>query len=202
MSNITINKNLLILHFTVVIWGFTGILGNLISISAVQMVWYRVMIASITLLAYFLLTKTSLKVSRKQFLQFFFTGSIVAIHWILFFHAIKVSTVSVTLVCLSSFTLFTAILEPLIKKQSILIPDVVIGLIIILGIYLIFKFESQYTEGIILGLSSALASSLFATINSTLVQKSDPKVIGFYELSGAFFWITIYRFITLRSKWI
>lgn len=197
MSNITINKNLLILHFTVVIWGFTGILGNLISVSAVQMVWYRVMIASITLLAYFLLTKTSLKVSRKQFLQFFFTGSIVAIHWILFFHAIKVSTVSVTLVCLSSFTLFTAILEPLIKKQSILIPDVVIGLIIILGIYLIFKFESQYTEGIILGLSSALASSLFATINSTLVQKSDPKVIGFYELSGAFFWITIYRFITM-----
>jgi drug/metabolite transporter (DMT)-like permease len=197
MSNITINKNLLILHFTVVIWGFTGILGNLISISAVQMVWYRVMIASITLLTYFLLTKTSLKVSRKQFLQFFFTGSIVAIHWILFFHAIKVSTVSVTLVCLSSFTLFTAILEPLIKKQSILIPDVVIGLIIILGIYLIFKFESQYTEGIILGLSSALASSLFATINSTLVQKSDPKVIGFYELSGAFFWITIYRFITM-----
>jgi drug/metabolite transporter (DMT)-like permease len=197
MSNITINKNLLILHFTVVIWGFTGILGNLISISAVQMVWYRVMIASITLLAYFLLTNTSLKVSRKQFLQFFFTGSIVAIHWILFFHAIKVSTISVTLVCLSSFTLFTAILEPLIKKQSILIPDVVIGLIIILGIYLIFKFESQYTEGIILGLSSALASSLFATINSTLVQKSDPKVIGFYELSGAFFWITIYRFITM-----
>jgi len=197
MNDISINKNLLILHFTVLIWGFTGILGNLISISAVQMVWYRVMIASITLLAYFLLTKTSLKVSRKQFLQFFFTGSIVAVHWILFFHAIKVSTVSVTLVCLSSFTLFTAILEPLIKKQSILIPDVVVGLIIILGIYLIFKFESQYTEGIILGLSSALASSLFATINSTLVQKSDPKVIGFYELSGAFFWITIYRIITL-----
>ena len=196
MTSTSVNKNLLILHFTVIIWGFTGILGNLISISAVQMVWYRVMIASITLFVYFLATKTSLKVSQKQFFQFFFTGSIVAIHWILFFHAIKVSTVSVTLVCLSSFTLFTAILEPLIKKQSILIPDVLIGLIIILGIYLIFKFESQYTEGIILGLSSALASSLFATINSTFVQKSDPKVIGFYELSGAFFWITVYRLFT------
>ena len=196
MTSTSVNKNLLILHFTVIIWGFTGILGNLISISAVQMVWYRVMIASITLFVYFLATKTSLKVSQKQFFQFFFTGSIVAIHWILFFHAIKVSTVSVTLVCLSSFTLFTAILEPLIKKQSILIPDVLIGLIIILGIYLIFKFESQYTEGIILGLSSALASSLFATINSTFVQKSDPKVIGFYELSGAFFWITVYRIFT------
>ncbi|MFP5079587.1 DMT family transporter [Pedobacter sp. JCM 36344] len=196
MINTTANKNLIILHFTVFIWGFTGILGNLISISAVQMVWYRVMIASITLLVYFMLTRTSLKVSRKQFIQFLFTGSIVAVHWILFFHAIKVSTVSVTLVCLSSFTLFTAILEPLIKKQSILIPDVVIGLIIILGIYLIFKFESHYTEGIILGLSSALASSLFAIINSTLVQKSDPKVIGFYEITGALFWISVYRFVT------
>jgi drug/metabolite transporter (DMT)-like permease len=196
MTSTSVNKNLLILHFTVIIWGFTGILGNLISISAVQMVWYRVLIASVTLFIYFFATKTSLKVSQKQFFQFFFTGSIVAIHWILFFHAIKVSTVSVTLVCLSSFTLFTAILEPLIKKQAILIPDVLIGLVIILGIYLIFKFESQYTEGIILGLSSALASSLFATINSTFVQKSDPKVIGFYELSGAFFWITIYRIFT------
>ena len=190
----SVTKNLLILHFTVFIWGFTGILGALISINAVHMVWYRVLIASITLFAYFLLTKTSLKVTKKQFLQFFFTGSIVAIHWILFFHAIKVSTVSVTLVCLSSFTLFTAILEPLIKKQRILIPDVLIGLVIILGIYLIFKFESQYTLGIILGLASALGSSLFATINSTLVQKSDPKIIGFYEITGAFFWITLYRF--------
>ncbi|MGY4384702.1 drug/metabolite transporter (DMT)-like permease [Pedobacter sp. UYP24] len=196
MAKSTLTRDLLILHFTVFIWGFTGILGNLISISAVQLVWYRVLIASISLLIYFLVSRTSLKVTRKQFFQFFFTGSIVAIHWILFFHAIKVSTVSVTLVCLSSFTLFTAILEPLIKKQSILIPDVVIGLVIILGIYLIFKFESKYTEGIILGLSSALASSLFSTINSTLVQKSDPKIIGFYEITGAFFWITIYRLMT------
>jgi drug/metabolite transporter (DMT)-like permease len=194
-SKPSVNKNLLILHFTVFIWGFTGILGALISINAVQMVWYRVMIAGITLFAYFLLTKTSLSISKKQFLQFFFTGSIVALHWILFFHAIKVSTVSVTLVCLSSFTLFTAILEPLIKKQRILIPDVLIGLVIILGIYLIFKFESQYTLGIIFGLTSALASSLFATINSTLVQKSDPKIIGFYEIAGAFIWITGYRFL-------
>ncbi|HKG06570.1 MAG TPA: DMT family transporter [Pedobacter sp.] len=194
-SQSTVTRHLIILHLTVFIWGFTGILGALISVNAVQMVWYRVLIASITLFAYFLMTGTSLKISKKQFLQFFFTGSIVAIHWILFFHAIKVSTVSVTLVCLSSFTLFTAILEPLIKKQRIPVPDVIIGLVIILGIYLIFKFESRYTSGIIFGLSSALASSLFATINSTLVQKSDPKIIGFYEIAGAFIWITLYRFL-------
>jgi drug/metabolite transporter (DMT)-like permease len=187
------NKNLYILHFTVFIWGFTGILGALISIDAVQMVWYRVLIATATLFLYFMLSKTSIKITKKQFLQFFFTGSIVALHWVLFFHAIKVSTVSVTLVCLSSFTLFTAILEPLIKKQAIQTGDIFIGLVIILGIYLIFKFESQYTLGIIFGLSAALASSVFSIINSTFIQKSEAKIIGFYEMAGALFWLSLYR---------
>ena len=186
-------KNLLILHFTVLIWGFTGVLGKVISIDAVPLVWYRVLIATGTLLAWFLITKKDIKITKKQFIQFFLTGAIVAIHWIFFFHAIKVSTVSVTLVCLSSFTLFTAILEPLIKKQPIQIGDILIGLIIILGIYMIFKFEGQYTLGIIFGLLAAVASSLFSTINSTLVQKSEPSIIGFYELVGGLFWITLYR---------
>ena len=189
----SVNRNLLILHFTVLIWGFTGILGALISLDAVQMVWYRVLIASITLFVYFKVTGLPLRVSRKEFLQYFFTGSIVALHWILFFHAIKVSTVSVTLVCLSSFTLFTAILEPIIKKTAIEIGDILIGLVIIMGIYMIFKFETQYTTGIIFGLSAALSASLFSIMNSTFAKKSDARVIGFYELSGAFFWITVYR---------
>jgi drug/metabolite transporter (DMT)-like permease len=187
------NKNLFILHLTVFVWGFTGILGALISINAVQMVWYRVFIASISLFIYFLATKTSIKVSKKQFFQFFFTGSIVALHWIFFFHAIKVANVSVSLICLSSVTLFIAILEPLIKKQRISKGDIFVGLLIILGIYLIFKFETKYTTGIIFGLLSAVAASFFSTINSTLVQKSNPSIIGFYELSGAFFWVSIYR---------
>lgn len=188
------NKNLLILHLTVFIWGFTGILGALISINAVQMVWYRVLIATLTLFAYFMVSKTSIRVSRIQFIKFFVTGSIVATHWIFFFHSIKVANVSVGLICLSSVTLFIAILEPLVKKQRISKGDIIIGLIIILGIYLIFKFESKYTAGIIFGLLSALAASVFSTINSTLVQKNNPAIIGFYELIGAFFWISLFRF--------
>jgi len=187
-------KNLLILHLTVLIWGFTGVLGKVITIDAVPLVWYRVLIATSTLFLWFLVTKKNIKITKKQFFQFFLTGGIVAIHWIFFFHAIKVSTVSVTLVCLSSFTLFTAILEPLIKKQPIQMGDILIGLLIILGIYMIFKFEGQYTLGIIFGLLAAVASSLFSTINSTLVQKSEPAIIGFYELIGGLFWITLYRF--------
>lgn len=186
-------RNLLILHLTVFVWGFTGILGALISISAVQMVWYRVFIASISLFAYFMFSKTSIRVSKSQFIKFILTGGIVAIHWIFFFHAIKIANVSVSLICLSSVTLFTAILEPLVKKQRVSVGDIFVGLLIIVGIYLIFKFETTYTTGIIFGLLSAVSASIFSTINSTLVQKNNPTIIGFYELTGAFFWITIYR---------
>lgn len=193
VSKSTEFRNLIILHITVFIWGFTGILGALISINAVQMVWFRVGMASVSLLIWFLWKRTDIRVSKKQFLQFFFTGSIVAVHWILFFHTIKVANVSVSLICLSSVTLFTSFIEPFLKKQRFSKADMLIGLIIISGIYLIFKFESKYTSGIIFGLLSAIAASFFSTINSTLVQKNNPAIIGFYELTGAFFWISLFR---------
>src|ERR1035438_3260468 len=114
-----INKNLVILHFTVFIWGFTGILGALISISAVSLVWYRVLIASVSLFLYFKFNKTAFRIDRQTFFKLLFTGALVGGHWILFFASIKLSTVAVSLVCLSSITLFTAIFEPLINKTRI-----------------------------------------------------------------------------------
>jgi drug/metabolite transporter (DMT)-like permease len=191
-----INKNLLILHFTVFIWGFTSILGELISIAAVQLVWYRVVIAAISLFLYFKFNRTSFKISRKDMLQLFATGAIVGGHWIMFFAAIKLSTVSVTLVCLSSITLFTAIFEPLINKKRISKLEIIAGALIVLGILTIFKFESQYTKGIIVGLISAICASLFSIINSRKVKMIEAPVIAFYELSGAIIWISLYLFFT------
>jgi len=191
-----LNKNLLILHFTVFIWGFTGILGALISISAVSLVWYRVLIASASLFLYFKLNKTGLKLDWKSFFQLIFTGALVGGHWILFFASIKLSTVPVTLVCLSSITLFTAIFEPLINKTRISGLQILAGLLIILGIATIFKFESRYTKGIETGLLSAVFASLFSIINSRHVKKFEAPFIAFYELSGAVLWITIYLLFT------
>ncbi|MBS7563555.1 EamA family transporter [Mucilaginibacter sp. Bleaf8] len=187
-----LNKNLLILHFTVFIWGFTGILGKLITITAVNLVWYRVLIAFCTLFLYFKFNKTAFKISRNSLLKLIFTGALVGGHWILFFQAIKVSTVSVTLVCLSSITLFTAIFEPIINKKPISKLEILAGIFIIAGIVLIFKFETQYTLGIIMGLLSACFASLFSIINSRQVKKLQPPVIAFYELIGAFIWISLY----------
>jgi drug/metabolite transporter (DMT)-like permease len=192
----TLNKNLIILHFTVFIWGFTGILGQLITISAVQLVWYRVLIAFVSLFLYFRFSKTDFKVDRKTLLKMLFTGALVGGHWILFFASIKLSTVPVALVCLSSITLFTAIFEPIINKTKISKLEILVGLLIISGIVLIFKFETQYTKGIIAGLVSAVCASLFSIINSRFVQKSEAPIIAFYELSGAFLWISIYLFAT------
>jgi drug/metabolite transporter (DMT)-like permease len=188
-------SNLLILHITVVVWGFTGILGALISINETALVWFRVLIASISLWIYFVWSKTNYRVTRKVFLRLFFTGAIVGLHWILFFGSIKASTVSVAMVCLSSLTLFTAILEPLLNKVKISKLEIVVGLFIILGIYLIFKFETEYKTGIIMGLGSALCASLFSIINSKQVKNRPAPIISFYELLGAFFWVTLYLFI-------
>ena len=191
-----LNKNLLLLHFTVMIWGFTGTLGKLISIAAVSLVWYRVLIASVSLSLYFIISKTNFKVTKKSVLKFILNGALVGAHWILFFASIKLSTVAVTLVCLSSITLFTAIFEPLINKSRISKLEILAGALIITGIILIFKFEIQYTKGIIAGLISAILASLFAIINSKLVKNHAAPVIAFYELLGAFFWITIYMLFT------
>lgn len=195
-SSESLNKNLLILHFTVFIWGFTGILGQLITITAVHLVWYRVLIASVSLFLYFKVNKTALKISRNTFLTLIFTGALVGGHWILFFASIKLSTVPVTLVCLSSITLFTAIFEPLINKKKISKLEILAGACIICGIILIFKFETKYTKGIIAGLMSAVFGSLFPIINSRQVKKIEPPVIAFYELSGAFVWISIFLLCT------
>lgn len=191
-----LNKNLLILHFTVFVWGFTGILGKLITIAAVQLVWYRVLIAAVSLFLYFNFNRTTFKVNRSTFLKLIFTGALVGGHWILFFLSIKLSTVSVSLVCLSSITLFTAIFEPLINKKKISKLEIIAGLLIITGILIVFKFESQYTKGIIAGLCSAVCASLFSIINSRQVKKHEAPVIAFYELGGAFVWISIFLTVT------
>ncbi|HEY0668438.1 MAG TPA: DMT family transporter [Sphingobacteriaceae bacterium] len=189
-------RSLITLHITVLVWGFTGILGVLISITAVHLVWYRVLIAFITLFIYFKFTDTPRKITREVFFKLFFTGAIVGAHWILFFQSIKSSNVSVGMVCLSSLTLFTAILEPILKKSRISRLEIIIGLMIIFGIYLIFKFETRYTTGIILGLLSAFCGSLFSIINSKQVQNRPAPIISFYELIGAWVWISVYMLLT------
>src|SRR5690606_4299447 len=124
-------RNVFLLHMTVLIWGFTGVLGELITVSALPLVWFRVAIAAISLFIYCRCIKQPMRVSTSDLLKFLGVGLIVGLHWVLFFRAIKVSTVSVALVTLSAITLFTAILEPIFNKRRISLAYVAVGLIII-----------------------------------------------------------------------
>ncbi len=196
MPNLKINRNILILHLTVLIWGFTGVLGELITVSALHLVWYRVVIAATSLLLYYLVRKKPLQIPKQYLLQYLGVGVIVGMHWVMFFHAIKVSTVSVTLVTLSSVTLFTAILEPLINRKRISIADVIVGLFIIFGIYLIFKFEFQYFWGIIFGLSCAFCASIFSILNARMVKKGSASTITLYEMIGAWIGVSLVMLFT------
>lgn len=184
------------LHITVLIFGFTGVLGKLIETSSYLLVWYRVGIALIALLGYFLLKKHSLKVDKKLLGKILLVGVIIAVHWVTFFEAIKQSNVSVALVCFSSSTLFTSLIEPLYFKRKIKPYELIFGLLIIIGLYFIFSFEFKYITGMILSVFSAALASWFTVLNGMLIKKSNSKTISFYELLGAFSIVTIYLLIS------
>ncbi len=192
MANLRLAGQYLHLHFIVVLLGFTAILGALISMDAISLVWFRLLFAIAGLGAYIIYRRISFKISLRQWLHLSFIGLLVALHWITFFQAIKVSNVSVTLGVFASTTLFTSFLEPLLQNRKILWLEVFIGLVIILGIYLIFQYETQYTKGIIFSLISALLNALFVILNRNISQKWHPTVISFYELTGGFAAITFF----------
>ena len=138
------------LHLIVLIFGLTGVLGKLISIESYLLVWYRLIIALAAILIYFAITKFSLKITKKQLASTLLVGVIIAAHWLTFFEAIKQSNVSVALVCFSSSTLFTSLIEPFYFKRKVKAYELIFGVIIIIGLYFIFSFEFKYLIGMIL----------------------------------------------------
>lgn len=177
-------KSYLQLHLIVFIWGFTAILGALITLDALPLVWFRMLFAVGFIAIYIYYKKLPLRVPFKILMQFLFSGLVIALHWFTFFHAIKISNVSITLACLSTGALFAAILEPLLYGKKIVPYELFLGLLVVVGLYIIFNVEGSYFLGILTALSSAFLSALFAVINSRLVKSYDATVISFYELSG------------------
>ncbi len=188
-------KHYLILNFIVLIWGFTGVLGDQMQIESDQITFFRMGLAFISLfgLSFFFKTKT---ISRRQLIYLLLTGGVVSLHWYLFFLAIRTSTVSIGVVCMSSSTLFTAIIEPLVFKKKHLGSEFLLGFGIIGGILLIFGFEPEHKLGIFYGLISALLASLFSVLNGKHIQKMSPLTITMYEMLGGFFVMGIFIFFS------
>ncbi len=196
MQNDKTTVSYLQLHLIVFIWGFTAILGALITLEALPLVWYRMLFASCFIFLFLIYKGYSLQVSKKLLFGFLFAGLIIALHWLTFFKAIKESNISVTLACLATGAFFASILEPIFYKRKIIWYEVGFGLIVIAGLYIIFKVEGHFFYGIVLALCSAFLSALFSVINGKFAKLYNPTVISFYEILGGVLFLSIYLLFT------
>nr|WP_271711610.1 DMT family transporter [Marinigracilibium pacificum] len=180
-------------------WGFTAILGKLISIPAVEMVFYRTTIAAILIFILLKVKNIKLAVPTKDLWRLLGTGLIIAVHWIMFFGSIKVSNASIALTGMATASLWTSILEPIVLGRKILWYEVLLGIVVIIGLAIIFALQLDNLIGVIMALISAFLASSFSIINSRFTRKYDPYAITFYEMGGAA--ISIALFFPLYQLW-
>ena len=174
------------LHFIVLIWGFTAILGLAINMPPVEMVFYRTLIAALGL--YIVIKARGKRFGIDKPIDYWIilgTGSLIALHWITFFLSARVSNVSVSLAGMATCSLWTAFIEPLSVGRKVRGYEVILSIIAFIGIAVIFNAELSFLNGLIIAIFSAFLSALFSVINGRLVKKYDPYVITFYEMIGA-----------------
>ena len=177
-------KSYLILHIAVILAGFTGIFGKLISLNEVALVWYRVLFSTLILLLGFKILKIKRLDSLKDKIVIVQVGSLLMLHWIFFYASIKYANVSVGVICYCLTSFFTAIFAPIINKKRFNYEQLFLSLLTIVGISLIFHFDASYQLGIILGVISSSFSALYTIYNERIVLKYDSKMINYYQLGG------------------
>ncbi|APY09852.1 EamA family transporter [Seonamhaeicola sp. S2-3] len=192
-------KNYLHLHLLVFIAGFTAILGELITITAIPLVWYRMIMASILMFVYIKIAKVKLSIRPKSVLKLSIAGIIIAAHWITFFGAIDEANISIALAMFSTGAFFASLIEPVVYKRKIIWYEILFGLIVITGVIIITQSEIKYLSGIILGISSAFLSSLFAVLNGSFLKQHTATVISFYEFLSGVIFISLYLLFTTEG---
>ncbi len=190
-------KEFLLLHGIIFLWGFTGIIGKLLHQESFIIVWYRVFIASLGLLAYLWFTKSRFSVKRTHILPVVLVGIVVALHWITFYYAIQISTASLGILCLATTTVHVVWLEPLIMKTAFQWKKLFFSLMVVAGVAFIardFKGDVLLATGI--GLLSALLAGIFSVSNAKLSQTIPAPILSFYELTTGWVGISLYLLIT------
>ncbi|WP_288425839.1 DMT family transporter [uncultured Spirosoma sp.] len=174
------------LHFIVLIWGFTAILGKLLQpLDASAVVLFRTGLATIGLLAVLRFRKQSLAIAHTDRWKLLATGGIIALHWVLFFLAARLANVSVCLAGMATSSLWASVLEPIVLRRRVRLIEVILGGVVMSGLYLIFRFEFDKVAGLAVAVFSAMLSSLFTIINSRFAQRYESLVISAYEMAGA-----------------
>jgi len=184
-------KSYLILHIAVLLAGFTGVFGKLISLSEIPLVWYRVLFSAIFLFLSLKIFKIEKLKSSKEAFNIGKIGLLITIHWIFFYASIKYSNISIGVVCYCLTSFFTAIFEPLLNKTKYKFVQLFLSALTLFGISLIFHFDASYQIGIILGIISSAFAALYTIYNERLVQKYDSQVINYYQMLAGTLGLTV-----------
>lgn len=196
MKNAIIN-----IQIAVFLWGFTGILGKLISLNAPVLVWWRMLLAAAIMAVILTIRKEWIKYPKKDFFKIIGIGLLFAAHWILFFAAIKLANASIAMICLASASVFISLLEPLINKTPFKIKELSLGLIALVGVLCIYVFQPEdiqaeyqmvnFDLGLIFGILAAILSAVFTIFNKPISEKYPSKPTVFLEMTAGFVGISI-----------
>lgn len=183
------------MHLIVILLGFTGVLGKLIDCSSSVLVWYRMLIAFLFLVLYIHFS-SGLNIQKKYFVRISLIGIVVAAHWLFFFESIKVSNVSVAVVCMGTSSLFSAFLEPIILKRSFNAREIILSVVVIFAISFAMQADWSYSLGFFYGIIAAFLSTLFTIYNSLYINKVESEEISLIEMLSGFLVLSIYFLFT------
>jgi drug/metabolite transporter (DMT)-like permease len=187
------------MHLAVFFWGFTGILGKLISLSAPVLVWYRMGFTALFIAVIIQYRKQWQKIVGRDMWRIIGIGLLFAIHWVMFYAAIKLANSSIALICLSTASVFTALIDPLVNKRKINLIEIALSIIAIVGVYLIYALQGEKEQqkmvnfplGLLLAVLAAIISAIFTVFNKPLTNKYEPRLLVFYEMLTGFVFLSV-----------
>ena len=177
-------RHYLLLHFAVLLAGFTGVFGKVITLNEGLLVWYRVLFASILLFFIVKVIRKSSRLHTREIVEIVKVGMLLTVHWVFFYASIKYSNVSIGVVCYCLCGFFTSVFKPLIEKAKFQPTELVLSILSVSGIVLIFHFDAVYRTGIVLGVVSAALGALYTIFNARIVKKYDNLTINYYQMLG------------------
>jgi len=169
------------MHLAVLLWGFTGVLGRAISLDSPVLVWYRMLLTAVFMAVILTYRKQWVRINRRDLGQLAVVGALIMLHWVAFYGAIKFANISIALVCLSTASIFTSLLDPLVNKGKHDLKEVLLGSLAIAGVYLIYRFQQFYGLGIAFGITAAILSSVFTVLNKKIANNYPARTMVFLK---------------------
>ena len=179
------------MNIAVFLWGFTGVLGNAITLDSTVLVWWRLLITVVSLWILYAVMGKAVRLPAKAILLIAMIGTVLALHWVCFYASIKLANVTIALTCLSTTALLAALVEPLVLKKKFSLFEILLGLFAIAGIFIIYNTHLEFSTGIVVGLLSALLTVLVSVFNKKIIDRYHPEHITLYQLSGGFVGLTL-----------